>query len=308
MFLYHHLNRDQEGRLVKIKVNVRPPYPLKIFCLTMEQPRHIYLPLISNELLLLDRNVLSRASSTRKSPSAAVSYWIDEFNRVSRNINPIMTAYEGSAAREPTRMEFQIELADACRRLQLLYPHKNVIEHSAKTSGELFDALAAKLERRRHEAAFLIDAAPLVAQRPSSKDLMPKIRDIITEANAKGLLNHSLVHIALLSCLAESRHGDKKSAGRSVLKPRAAFNERDAHNAVSDIHLLEFLIASSAYHLGPVALCTMDEGLAKLWIKLKVSRADRTIENDIRFRFSIDEGLFPRLNPDQLQELRSALN
>ncbi len=274
----------------------------------MGPQRHVYLPLISNELLLLDRNVVSRASSTRQSSSAALDYWLGEFNRVSRNINPIMTAYEGAAAREPTRLEFQMELADACRRLQLLYPHKNVIEHSTKTSGELFDALAAKLERRRHEAAFLVNAAPLVAQRPSSKDLMPKMRDIIAEASAKGLINQSLVHVALLSCLAESRHGDKKSAARAVLKPKTSYNRRDAHNAVSDIHLLEFLIASSAYQLGPVALCTMDEGLAQLWIKLKISRSDRTIENDIRYRFSIDEDLFPRLNQEQLEELRSALN
>jgi hypothetical protein len=229
------------------------------------------------------------------------------FNRVSRNINPIMTAYEGAASREPTRLEFQVELADTRRRLQLLYPHKNVIEHSAKTSGELFDALAVKLERRRREAAFLVDAAPFVAQRPSSKDLMPKIRHVIAKAREAGLVNQSLVHVTLLSCLAENRHGDKKSAGRAVLKPRAEFNMRDAHNAVSDIHLLEFLIAASAYHLGPVALCTMDEGLARLWIKLKVSGAERTAANDINFRFSIDEDLFPRLNQEQLQELRSAL-
>lgn len=292
---------------MKIKLDVRPPYPLKIFCLTMGPARHIYLPLISNELLLLDRNVVSRAKSSRPSASAAINYWMGEFNRVSRNINPIMTAYEGASAREPTRLEFQVELADTRRLLQLLYPHKNVIEHSAKTSGDLFDALAAKRERRRHEVAFLVDAAPLAAQRPNPKELMPKIREIIAKARREGLVGQSLVHVALLSCLAENRHGDKKSAGRAVLKPRAGFNVRDAHNAVSDIHLLEFLIASSAYHLGPVALCTMDEGLARLWMKLKVSVADRTIANDINFRFSIDEGLFPRLSQEQLQEVRLAL-
>lgn len=307
MLLYHRVSQDAEGIDLKIRGNLSYEYPLKIFCLNMGPPQHIPLPLIGEELLLLDRNVVSHVSSVRQSASAAIRYWIGEFNRVSRNINPIMTAYEGSAARQPTRLEFQMELADAARRLQLLYPHKNVIQHSAKTSGELFDALAVKLERRQKEVTFLVAVAPLAAQRPSPKDLMPKIREVVAEAAAQGLIRQSLVHIALLSCLGESSHGERKSAGRAVVKPKLGFSERDAHNAVSDIHLLEFLIASSAYHLGPVVLCTMDQGLAELWVKLKVSRADRTIANDISFRFSIDKDLFPRLDQDQLQELRSAL-
>ena len=292
---------------MKINVGVKLPYPLKIFCLTMDRPGQKYLPLLRDELILLDRNVLSNVSSSRRHASAAVNYWVNEFNRVSRNINPIMTAYEGCFARQPSRLEFQMELADTHRKLSLAYPHKNVIMHTPDTSGGLFDALEPKRRKQREEAEFLLETAGIAVNRPNDRDLMPKIRAVLAAASSHGLLRHSLSHIALISCLAESRHGDSRSAGRRVIKPKVGFNDRDAYNAISDLHLLEFLIASSAYSFGSIVLCTMDQGLAQFWHGLQVSRSVRTQADDIDFRFRVDKSLFPRLSNDQLEELRSAV-
>jgi hypothetical protein len=296
-----------EWRL-EMRMTIKPPHPLKIFCLTMTESKHVYLPLVRDELLLLDRNLMFHLSSSHRFKSAAVQYWLREFERVSRNINPIMTAYEGAVGRQPTRLEFQLELVKAHDRLRLLYPHKNIIEHSSAVSGQLFDALSSKRSRQLEEIEFLRQNASVAAHRPSDKELMPRIRQVLDAAGAAGLLRHSLVHIALISCLAENRHGDKPSSGRRVIKPRPDYTERHAHNAVSDVHLLEFLIASNAYPFGPVALCTMDEGLAQFWIELRVSHSSRSESNDINFRFTIDKRLFPRLSEGQLEEVRQATN
>lgn len=290
---------------MKIRVSVNTPYPLRVFCLTWRG--HIHLPLISTELLLLDRNILSKVSAPEKISDKAEQYWIGEFNRVSQIINPILTAYEGCFRRRPTRAEFQQEISNSYEKLRRLYPAKQLIEHSSETSGQLYDALEPKLERQEQEVKFLHAAAPLVVHRPSDMDLMPKIREICTIADDFGLRGRSLVQVALISCISESKHGERLSAGRRVIKPKSAFSHGDAHNAVADIHYLEFLLAAASGPFGPVVLCTMDQGLAHFWLGLNVSDCARNDRNDISYRFSIDKKLCPRLNSEQLDEARKLL-
>ena len=288
---------------MKIRVSVNTPHPLKIFCLTWRG--HIYLPLISKELLLLDRNVLSKVSAPDKISDKAEQYWVGEFNRVSQNINPILTAYEGCFRRRPTRAEFQQELSKSYEKLRQLYPAKQVIEHSTETSGQLYDALEPKLDRQEQEVKFLLAAAPLVLHRPSDMDLMPKIREISRIADDFGLRGRSLVQVALISCISESKHGEKLSAGRRIIKPKSAFSHGDAHNAVADIHYLEFLLAAASGPFGPIVLCTMDQGLAHFWLGLNASHSVKNEKNDISYRFSMDKKLCPRLNCEQLDETRA---
>lgn len=288
---------------MKIRLSIKPPHPLKFFCLTWRG--HLYLPLVSSELLLLDRNVLSKVSALDRISNKAERYWIGEFNRVSRNINPILTAYEGCFRRKPTKTEFQQELRKSFDRLKQLYPHKNIVEHSSETCDQLYDALEPKLKRQEEEIQFLLATAPSVAHRPSDSELMPKIREISKIAESFGLKGKSLVEIALISCLSEGKHGDKLSAGRRILKPKPVYSRRDAHNAIADIHYLEFLVAAASGPFGPIALCTMDEGLAHFWLGLNISHSARDEKNDISYRFCVDKKLCPRLRNEQLDEVRA---
>lgn len=287
---------------MKIRLSYKPPYPPKIFCLTWGG--HIQIPFIANELLLLDRNLLSKIKNTERLKDKAEFYWISEFSRVARNLNPILTAYEGCLTRQPNKEEFQEELELAGASLRRVYPTKNVISHSAELSATLFDALARKLERKHIETQFLEQAAALVAHRPSDKDLMPRLHEIIAIGAKAGLTSQSLVTPALLSCLGEKRDGSQLSPGRRILKPKPNYTHQNAYNAISDLQYLEFLIAASANPQGPVALCTTDRGLAEFWLALSPTKAQRDSDNDINFKLKFDKKLMPRLSNDQLAEIR----
>lgn len=287
---------------MKIRLSYTPPYPPKIFCLTWGG--HIPIPFIANELLLLDRNLLSKIKNAERLKDKADRYWISEFSRVARNLNPVLTAYEGCLTRQPTKAEFQEELELAASLLQRVYPTKNVITHSAELSASLFDALTRKLERKQIETQFLEQAASLVAFRPSDKDLMPRLREIIAMGEEAGLTSQSLVVPALLSCLGEKKDGSQLSPGRRIIKPRPNFTSQDAYNAISDLQYLEFLIAASANPQGPVALCTTDRGLAEFWLALSPAKAQRDSENDILYKLKFDKQLMPRLTNDQLAVIR----
>lgn len=290
---------------MKIRLSVKPPYPLKIFCLIWGG--HLYLPLVSSELLLLDRNILSMISSPGSPRSQAEQYWLNEFHRVSRNINPILTAYEGCFRRRPTKLEFREELAGSYAKLKDIYPNKRIIEHSTDTSDTLYDALAPKMDRQEQEVQFLLAAAPVVVDRPRDNDLMPKIREISRIADEFGLRRKSLAQVALVSCLSEDKHGDKLSAGRRIIKPKHTYLPQQAHNAVADLHYLEFLVATASGPFGPIGLCTMDEGLAHFWLGLNATRATRDDNNDISYRFCMDKRLCPRLSNTQLEEARALI-
>lgn len=290
---------------IRGRLQVTPPHPQKIFCLTWGG--HVYLPTITDHLLLIDRNVFSKISSQKKSMCEAEGYWIEVFERVSCRINPIMLAYEGCKRRQPTLEEFQAELAAARDRLVALYPSKEIIAHSRETSAMLYGELKRKLERQAREAGFLHKWAPYVTHRPNDRDLMVRARTLLGAASDAGLRENSLVHVALLSCLAEEKRGEVPSPGRSIVKPRDDYTLGDSHNAVSDIHSLEFLITSRAANFDRIVFCTMDRGLAMFWLGLRASQSEQKAADTVGFRFTVDEKLCPRFSDDQLQEVRALI-
>lgn len=287
-----------------MRLNLQVPYPLRLFCLHLGG--HTFANLISTEMLLVDRNVLAKLKKFDALANEGDKYWLAIFSRCAQNINPIFTAYEGCFARKPSKVEFVAELQKARAELEVLYPHKKIINHPAEMAEGLYDALAIKFERQGKEIEFLLASASIAANRPSREELMPKIRDVIAVAHDYGIGTSSLVPVALMSCLAD-KSGGQASAARRLLKPKMKYLHGDAYNAVADIHNLDFLISLSASDLNTAVLCTMDLGLAEFWIKLKVASPKKTPDNDVTFRFSIDSDLFPRLDENQLDELRSLL-
>jgi hypothetical protein len=290
---------------VTIRYSFKSPHQPKIFCLTLGG--HIPVPFITKELLLLDRNLLAKIKNQSKIRDKAELFWIGEFSRLSRNINPILTAYEGCLARQPTKEEFQNELISARKLLQEIYPSKNIIEHSTSLTASLFDALERKLQRKGEEVLFLEKTAHLVAHRPSDKELMPRLREIIALGRSAGLTSQSLAIIALLSCAAEKKDGSARSPGRAVIKPKLKVTNCEAYNAISDLQYLEFLIAAAANQQGTVVLCTTDRGLAEFWLALSPREVTRDENNDINFKLKVDKQLMPRLNNEQLEEIRTLI-
>lgn len=290
---------------MQIRMSVNLPYPLKVFCLTWQG--HLAPMLITDQVLLLDRNLLSKVKSRDRITDPAERYWVDIFNSVARNLNPILTAYEGCSRRRPSRHEFKEELRKSFLTLSALYPHKNVIEHSPETCDTLYDALSPRLDRQQEEVAFLMEAAPLASHRPTDGELMPRISHVIELAKSYGLRGQSLTPIAVVSCLAESKRGEKLSPGRRVIKPTPGYSAGDAHNAVADLHYLEFLMASASGPFGSVAIATMDRGLTEFWLSMKATRSIRDPNNHVKYRYSIDKTLCPRLNHSQLEQVREMM-
>lgn len=288
-----------------LRTSIRLPYPLKVFCLTGDG---VLVPtFLGSELLLLDRNLVSKARQADALKDPAQRYWINEFNRAANNLNPILTAYEGCHRRRPTKAEFQAELRDSYIKLKEAFPHKNVIEHSPETCDTLYEAVSARLDRFEEEVGFLVEVAPLAAHRATDRDLMPRIARVAEVARAHGLHGQSLAPIAVISALAESKRGEKPSAGRQVVKPSTNYSAGDAHNAVADLHSLEWLTASTSGPFGPIALATMDAGVARFWHSMQLKRAVRDTNNHVHYRFRLDKALCPRLTESQLESVREMM-
>jgi hypothetical protein len=287
------------------KFTVKPPHPMKLFCLSWGG--HTYVPTISSQLLLIDRNLFSKLAAVKAPICPAEAYWLDVFKDVSQRINPIMVALEGANRRQPSLEEFQQELTSTRDCLAALYPDKEIISHSSEMSEMLFGEMKRKKARQIEEAAFLQEWAPRVVDRLSDHKLMPRIRELLGAATEAGLHKSSLAHVALLSCLAEDRHGEASSPGRMLIKPRREYTLGDAHNALSDVHSLEWLIQARAGEFDDVVFCTMDRGLAEFWLGLKVSRSERNGEFSTTFRFSIQGKLCPRLSDEQLEEVAALI-
>ena len=120
----------------------KTPHPLKIFCLTLGG--HIAIPFITQEFLLLDRNLLAKIKNSSQLKNSAEIYWVGQFNQVARNINPILTAYEGCLTRQPTKEEFSAELSASRDALLKIYPTKNIVQHTTEFSAALVESLTRK--------------------------------------------------------------------------------------------------------------------------------------------------------------------
>jgi hypothetical protein len=289
---------------VSFKMNIKFHHPVKAVGLVLGG----WYPLVflDGHLLLIDRNILStlrQLDSSRRKDAEANRWWFQFLNKPYQRINPALCALESPFQRTPTFDEFREQYDSAYTDLKKLLPDAYVVDYTDPVYNAAYEMLRQFNERYQAEVQFLVEVAPWLSDRKSDVVIQKVEEKILDRARALRLLNGSMIVIAALSCLYESKDGATPSVGRAILKPVRTFGLKEAHNAISDLRALELLVGGSALERGKVALCTLDRGLAAFWCALQVKNPVWE-NNALNYSFTLDEQIFPRLSRSELERIQ----
>lgn len=290
------------------QLTVSLPHRLTIYGLVIGG--HFPLTLLTGRTLLLDRNIvalLKWLARADRSDVDAHRYWLSHLNDHSIKINVGLCALEGRFGRATSFSEFFQEHDDVCAALSALVSQAEVLSYAPDIQKDIYAVQEALQDRYQAECAFLMETAPLIAERHRDNRLPEIARQVIETAGRFRLKGHSLVVLACLACLYEAKDGARPSSARRVLKPKKTYSAAQAHNAISDLRSLELLASTSAMGQAPVALCTADRGLAAFWCELGVRNPEWTSAHSFRFDFHPDHRLFPRVSAAEWSQLMKDL-
>lgn len=142
---------------------------------------------------------------------------------------------------------------------------------------------------RRREISFLKAIAPMVVSRPAAEKLLARWNVIVQEARDRQLHLGSPPVLAALSALVAA----PGNPAQKILKPRHSYSDAHAHNALSDLNALRYLLALHGDFPGemPVFL-TWDKNLALFWAGLGTQSASRDGEL-LHYHLNPHHELFP---------------
>lgn len=263
-------------------------------------------PLASASNLFIDRNIAADLKVMQTTPAHAAldpqRTWLNALNSPGLHLSPAVAAAEGSARRFPTFAEFLDEVESISASIAACLPSAAQATFSREGLQSVYAMFADRWSKATSEQAFLLSAAPVVADRVAKRDLPRVERQVLDIASELRLKRTSMPVVAVLSCLYEDNGTSALQIGRRVIKPRHGFNGLDAHNALSDIHALEFLATADVAANGSAGLCTRDLGLTGLWVGLRIERGD-PVARPYSVRSTPQPILFPRLPPNELPHL-----
>lgn len=254
--------------------------------------------LVSPANFLADRNVISVLSKllngSDRADHLSANWWLNLPDSSNLQINPLFYALEGNKKETPTFDEFRRAFMEASTVIKAKFPKATVTEFSLIQYQAAYEHVLKCSSRLEKESKFLIRIGKTICNRTSDKDLEDCKKVVLQASDSLGLNSRSLVVLAALSCLYESRDGAGFLVARQVLKPKANYQETDAYNALSDLRALELFIAISSIDAPKFHFCTCDRALAGLWCGLNPRNA--RWENDVlTFDMTLDKALFPRL-------------
>ena len=298
------------GQRFNMTAEIHFPHPMTVFVLEGSggvSP----LAFCNSSTLLLDRMIVSHARRLHKRPDhpnlQGERWWLDTINTTAIRFNVVLAAVEGSAGRFPSPREFSDEVEAATAAVACVLTEASPVRYTADQMETIYQMFASKQERYRKEVAFLIAAVPLLRQRVSQAKLLTTEQQLLAIADEQGLPTMTLSVLATLSCLYESN--DVCSIGRRVVKPKEAYVEGDAHNTLSDLHSLEFLISTQGLEFSAATgICTCDEALMCLWDELSPEASGQR-NTTFRFNAKLTRNLFGRLDEEEhallVQRLRT---
>ena len=255
----------------------------------------VFLP---HGVLLLDRNVIRACNVPLGHPDARrQSWWFETLNREENFLNPFMDAFEGRSRRTPDFDEFASLVQEASASMHARLPKASLIILGEVELRRLYEFRRSFDRRQGSESRFLVNAAPLLANRAAKSALDGKRSEVRKLASNCGLDGSSLVVIAALATLYES-----PSATGNLLKFKPGYSEADAYNAIADLRQLE-LFAGSLASPQSFTLLSNDASLALFWCGLRVEHVELGASTQISF--SPHPDLFPRLPMEQLDSLLS---
>ena len=268
-------------------------------------------PFVIPQKFLVDRNVLATFKKIRNnSPRAddkAFGSWTAFWDDGAPQFNPLPYAYEAGFRRMPSYREFVSAFDDGASELRLALPNVDIVRFDKHSYEVAYGELQQLCTRNLREQSFLLEVIPMVLNRLSGSRQKTIVNDIIIVADNQKLQRQSFVVLAALSCVFEDASGSAFQIGRRVLKPMANYADGDAYNAISDLRNIELTAVTQAmFPNEPFALCTNDRAVAYLWSAL-APRAALREDRSIGLTFDISTELLPRLNNEEIAELKQRL-
>jgi hypothetical protein len=260
--------------------------------------------------VLVDRNVVGILRqigyTTDRSDLKANKWWFDFLDSACYTLNPILCAMEGDAKGTPSFDKFVNEFDSVAKLLKDKLPNAKVVKYQKESYEGAYQIVKNLLDRSTRETKFLINIAPIVAERPSDR-IIRNIEDkIFLDAQQNNLSNLSLVILAVLSCLYDHKNGSTLSIGKRVVKPKKDYNEKRAYNVISDLRCLEALIVMNALTNNAVSFITRDKGLIAFWCAINPQQ-HKYVGNSTSYDVDINTKLFPRLDEEEIIRLTKRL-
>lgn len=300
------VNNSMSPDNLTIKFDLQPKEPFTIFALQIGgfQP----LCFTSADILLMDRNVISNASniiSEGKHKDNKANYWWFSFiNEPRYLLNPALAALEGAKQAIPSYKEFCQEFRRCCAVLEKAFPRGRVLSYTEEAYRGAYALVSEITKDYEPERAFLLEVAPLLAERKAFNKLRMYEAKILESSKALSIKQPTFSLMACLSCLYEGSSATGKSPGRLVIKPKPDYTEQMAHNALMDLYGLNLLIQGSANLNSNIALCTCDKGLLRFWCALKVKSGGVVTSDGIHFNIEFSDEMFPKLSPHEITMLK----
>ena len=289
---------------LRISVTLTFDHPVTAFALVVGG--WYPLSLATGRVILIDRNVLGIISQlgkrTHRHDSVANNWWLEYLDSEHCVLNPVLCAMEGAGRKRPSETEFRDSFTLACAAIRQRLPRARLIEFGDESVRAALQTIEDSDARYLAESRFLIEACPYISDRRPYAELRRTEEAVLQSARQCELDLFSLPVLAVLSCLYERQDGHEPLIGRKVIKPCQGYDESRAHNALSDLHALEYLAAASGLGPANLAYCTRDKHLAALWCSLRFA-AGRWRTNDVEVDLRPGGDLFPRLSEDEIDAL-----
>lgn len=292
----------------RINLTVQFDHPVNAYALVIGG----YYPLsfAPGGMLLIDRNVLSVLSSvsgfSTRQDAQPNRWWLSFLNSPECIINPVLSAMEGADRAVPSYKEFCASFDKACDYIREHLPKAQLVNFSQTSYQAAYAAIEDLAARYERERMFFSCVAPLLARKRKLVEIGEVEDSIFSLCLNSGLEVFSLPLIAALSCLYEPRQGDEWSIGRKIIKPKKNYDQRRAHNTISDLRALEYLAIANGLGIGSVAFCTRDKALAALWCALKI-KPGYWRNGSVSVNISLGAQLFPALSEEEISKLHQRM-
>ena len=292
-----------------VKFDVTFDHPITAFALQMGGRFPLAFP--SAPIILVDRNIVGMAkqiaASSKRHDVAANSWWFEFLNKPFYKLNPILHAMEGCIQQVPTLRQFIEEFHEASHNLAVAFPDAGQVTISQENFPSAYTLVTDMASSYASEQQFLLEVVPILASKVATNSLSKFEARILKAASKMVSGSSKLVVLAALSCLYESAGGSVPSIGRGLIKPATRFGQAQAHNAISDLRALEFLIRVSKLNGPAAAFATRDKYLTAFWCEIQASDVGGN-GSKLKFNVKLTENLFPRLSHEKREELMGRLS
>lgn len=241
-------------------------------------------------VILPDRNIISEIAGRFDGGKKVgrTPDFLDLFKDDPVRINPMLFAMKGNGRALPSRETAQVQLEEAVAKLRKALPVATLMVGPGSLPGllGLIEDVRPGMVRKQ---AFLRHIAPTLAPPVALRDVDRRWHEVLAAAKDFGVVEASLVVLAVLSVLVNPG----RSAAKSLLKFHAGYSDGDAYNALCDLQSLDLLLYCLAFFPEMhTQLCTADRNLALFWVGAAATDIARE-DDGIRFTMTPHDAVLP---------------